>query len=151
MVQLLPNGGFLIEVPTKDGSGTIKIKGKFDMQAIEEFCKAKDIPGLIMLGQFFKTGMMPSHYAQFILCAVHRTYADKSHCDFTIEDVYEWITALGGFASNDFEKLIANGMRLFVKFTDESYDSLQLTDEEKKILRIGTAGKIFDLGQSGQG
>lgn len=141
IVQLLPNGGFFINV-TKDDGSTEKVKGRFDMMAIENFCEAKLIPGVIILGEFFRNGMKPSHYAQFIICAVHRTFADPGHCEYKEADALNWITAMGGFSGNEFMKLMAHGMKLFVRLSKDSTDMLQLTDEEKKILGIRTAGKI---------
>jgi len=143
IVQLLPKGAFIIDAPKKDGS-TEKVKGVFDMQAIENFCDLKDIPGIVVLGNLFKQGMKPSWYADFILCAIHRTYKQKEHCEFTVEDIYEWITAMGGFSSNDAMKLTAHGMKLFVRLTADAFDNLELTDEEKKNIGMQIAGNSSD-------
>ena len=140
MVTLHENGIFFIDVNKDDGS-TEKVKGIFDMQAIETFSNNRQIPGIVLLGEYFKNGMMPSWYADLILCAVHRTYKQKEHCEFTIDDVLKWITQMGGFASNDMMKLTAHCMKLFVRLNPEQLDEqLQLSDEEKKILGIEIAG-----------
>ena len=132
MVTILEHGAFILNVKTKEG-GIEPVKGRFDMQAIEAFCNTKEIPGVVILGKMFQTGMMPSHYAEFILSAVHRIIP-KENCEYKVDDVNEWIIQMGGFAGNEFMKLMAHGMRLFVRLKDESYEALELTDEEKKIL-----------------
>jgi hypothetical protein len=140
MITLLPQGAFIIMAPTKDGKAPEQVKGKFDMMAIENFANNQNIPGIYFLSEKFQTGMQPTQYADFILCAIHRIIKPE-HCEYKHEDVLEWIAAMGGFTSNEFGKLILQGIRLFINITS-SANTVELTEDEKKILGIKTVGKI---------
>ena len=139
LVQLLANGVFILNVTNKEGEPE-PVKGRYDMQAIEDFCAVRNIPGVIVLGHSFRVGMMPTDYAHFVLSAVHRI-VPKDKAPYTVEDAFNWFTQMGGLASPDFEKLIFWGMQLFVRLSDEAISTVELTDEEKKILQINTPGK----------
>ena len=143
-VKLLDGGGFLIDIGKEQ-----PVKGRFDMRAIENFCTKRGIPGIIILSEMFKTGMMPTHYADFILCAIHRTYSTPEHCEIKDDDVLGWIETMGGFSSPVFLKLMAQGMKLFVNIKN-SASMIELTEEEKKILGMPIAGSASDSEQSAQ-
>ena len=132
-IQLLPHGSFFITIDDK------QVKGKFDMMCIENFCTLHNIPGIIALTELFERGMMPSQYADFILCGIHRTYGSPEHCELKKENILDWIQSIGGLSSNDFLKLMAHGMKLFVRIGN-SGGMLELTEDEKKILGLPTDG-----------
>lgn len=139
-VKLLTHGSFIITIDDKE------VKGRFDMMAIENFCNLHNIPGILALTENFQNGMMPSLYADFILCGIHRTYATPEHCELKKDVILKAIEIMGGFSSNDFLKLMAHGMKLFVRVTNNAH-MLELDDEEKKILGLPTAGSSSDTVQ----
>jgi hypothetical protein len=131
-VQLLQRGKFIISVDDK------QYHGKFNMMALEDYCLKNNIPGPFVLADSFRVGLLPSKYAELIICGIEQL--DKHH-NLTVKDVLEWMDVMGGFTSNEFLKLMAQAMRTFSR---PDVTGLDMTDEEKKIFGIEIAGNPSD-------
>ena len=143
-VQLLDGGKFKITVDDKI------ILGKFGMKALESFLKLRNIPGIFVLTDKQRAGMMPTEYADFILCAIQSLYADPADCEYKQDDVLEWFELMGGFGTDHFLKLIAQGMKMYADVTS-MIGKLDISEEEKKILLGATASNGSDSNATGRG
>jgi hypothetical protein len=99
-LQLLPSGGFLINL-----NGT-EIKGQYSAASLKKFSLMNGGIGFSDTISLLTDNASISSFLQLVLCATEGNYTEF--------DVLEWIEHLGGFDSEDSQKLFAHFMDGFV-------------------------------------
>lgn len=100
-LQLLPSGGF--EITLKDS--TI-IKGQYSAASLKKLSLMNGGIGFSETIDLLTSNASIKSFLQLVLCAVEGTYTEF--------DALEWIEQLGGFDSEDSQKLFAHFMDGFV-------------------------------------
>jgi len=106
-LQLLPSGCF--EITLKDGS---IVKGQFNAATLKKLSLMNGGVGFSDTLDLITTKASITNYLQFVLCATEG--------GFTEFDVLEWVEQMGGFDSDEFQKLIAHFMDGFVSKKKET-------------------------------
>lgn len=101
MITLLPSGGF--EITLKDGS---VVKGKYSAGSLKKLSLMNGGLGFSETIDLLTNNASIQSFLQLVLCAVEGSYTEF--------DVLEWIEQLGGFDSEDSQKLFAHFMDGFV-------------------------------------
>jgi hypothetical protein len=111
-IELLPRKEFIIKLDSGE-----EIKGKFGTWALKRFCLTKNYT-LQQLTEALTTKLTIDDAINFILSAVESSFRElknKESFPYNDIDVCAWIDEMGGFASEDLNKLF-----------------LHASDEEKK-------------------
>ncbi len=100
-LQLLPSGKF--EITLKDGS---IVNGEFTAATLKKFSLMNGGVGFSETIDLITTKASLTSFLQFILCAANGDYNEF--------DVLEWVEQLGGFNSDEFQRLTGHFMDRFV-------------------------------------